>query len=237
MLKPIVPARKPSIAIVGPGALGTALALALHAADYPILAILARTSSLKRAWALGRQVSSVAQSLTQTPIEGDIVWLCIPDDAIHDCARLLAEKGTWRKRVVLHSSGALGSDVLSPLRERGASAASLHPMMTFAAGVRRSFAGIPFAVEGDAAAARRARSLVRDLGGSAFSIRPEDKALYHMSGFFAAPLLLTTLATAEQVAVAAGIPPRSARAFLEPILRQTVENYLARGPAASLTGP
>jgi predicted short-subunit dehydrogenase-like oxidoreductase (DUF2520 family) len=237
MLKPIVPARKPSIAIVGPGALGTALALALHAADYPISAIVARATSLKRARALGRQVSSVAQSLTQTPTEGDIVWLCVPDDAIHDSARHLAKTGRWTKRIVLHSSGALGSDVLSSLRERGASVASLHPMMTFAAGVRRSFAGIPFAVEGDAAAVRRARSLVRDLGGSAFSIRPGDKALYHMSGFFAAPLLLATLASAERVAVAAGIPPRSARAFLEPILRQTVENYLARGAAASLTGP
>ncbi len=139
--------------------------------------------------------------------------------------------------MVLHSSGALGSDALDPLRQRGASAASLHPMMTFAAGVRRSFAGIPFAVEGDPAAARRARSLVSDLGGNVFPIRPQDKALYHMSGFFAAPLLLTTLATAEHVAIAAGIPSRKARTFLEPIVRQTVENYLARGAAASLTGP
>jgi predicted short-subunit dehydrogenase-like oxidoreductase (DUF2520 family) len=110
-------------------------------------------------------------------------------------------------------------------------------MMTFASGVKRSLAGIPFAVEGDAVAVRRARSLVRSLGGIAFSIRAEDKALYHMCGFFAAPLLLTTLATAERVATAAGIPERSARSFLEPIVRQTIENYLAHGAPASLTGP
>jgi predicted short-subunit dehydrogenase-like oxidoreductase (DUF2520 family) len=109
--------------------------------------------------------------------------------------------------------------------------------MTFAAGVKLSLKGIPFAVEGDAAAVRRAQGLVRDLGGSIFRIRPEDKALYHMSGFFAAPLLLTTLALAERVAVAAGIPRRSARVFLQPIVRQTAENYLAQGAAASLTGP
>jgi predicted short-subunit dehydrogenase-like oxidoreductase (DUF2520 family) len=169
--------------------------------------------------------------------DSDIVWLCVPDDAIAGCARQLAATGTWAKRVVLHSSGALGSNALSPLREQGASVASLHPMMTFAAGVKLSWEGIPFAVEGDAAAVRKSRALVRDLGGSIFRIRPEDKALYHMSGFFAAPLLLTTLAMAERVAIAAGIPRRSARAFLEPIVRQTVENYLVQGAAASLTGP
>jgi predicted short-subunit dehydrogenase-like oxidoreductase (DUF2520 family) len=237
MLKPIVPARKPSIAILGPGALGTALAVALHAAGYRISAILARPSSMHRARALARRVSSVAKTTEEASLDAGLVWLCVPDDAIPNCARHLAKTGTWTKRVVLHSSGALGGDVLSPLRERGASVASLHPMMTFAVGVRRSFAGISFAVEGDAAAVRRSRSLVRDLGGSVFSIRPEDKALYHMCGFFAAPLLLTTLATAERVAVAAGIPQRSARAFLKPIVKQTVENYLEHGAAASLTGP
>jgi len=236
MLNRIVPAHKPSITVVGPGAMGTALALALHAAGYPIVTILGRRSSLPRARALARRVSARAGTLPQAPAS-DIVWLCVPDDAIPVCARQLAKASTWKGRVVLHSSGALGSQALQPLRDKGASVASLHPMMTFAAGVGRSFEGIPFAVEGDSGAVRIARALVRHLGGSIFPIAPQDKALYHMSGFFAAPLLLTTLVLAERVALAAGIPEKRARSFLRPIVKQTVQNYFERGAAASLTGP
>jgi predicted short-subunit dehydrogenase-like oxidoreductase (DUF2520 family) len=237
MLRPIVPAPKPTIAIIGPGALGTALAIALHASRYPVSAIIARPSSMQRARALARRIAASAQTALEAPLPANIVWLCIPDDAIPVCARRLAFTHAWRDKIVFHSSGALDSNVLAPLRNQGASVASLHPMMTFAPGVPRSFAGIPFGVEGDRLAVRTGRAIVRHLGGSTFPIRPADKPLYHMCGFLAAPLLLTTLATAEHVAVAAGIPPRRARAFLGPIVRQTVENYLARGAASSLTGP
>jgi len=226
---------KPSIAIVGPGALGSSLALSLRAAGYPLVAVSGRTPA--RAHALARRVKARARSISEAPFGADIVWVCVPDDSLASVANTLARAGDWEGRVVLHSSGARSSDELSALRQRGASAGSLHPMMTFTRGAVRTMTGVPFAVEGDPAAARLARQIARDLGGIVFPIRKQDKALYHSWGSFASPLVLTTLAMAERIAVAAGVPVARVRAVMTPIVRQTIANYLERGAAAAFTGP
>ena len=103
----------------------------------------------------------------------------------------------------MHSSGALTSDELAVLRSQGASVASVHPLMTFVQGSRPSLAGVSFAVEGDSAAVRLARRIVKDVGGKAYSILKKDKAAYHAWGTFASPLLTALLATAEEVAALA----------------------------------
>jgi predicted short-subunit dehydrogenase-like oxidoreductase (DUF2520 family) len=144
----------------------------------------------------------------------------------------------WHGKVVLHPSGALASDELQALRRRGAAAAAAHPLMSF---VRRSsprLAGVPFAIEGDAAAVRAARSIVRSLGGEAFPLRRKDKALYHAWGAFASPLLIALLATAERVAMAAGVgSTTAARRRMLPILEQTLRNYGTLGPEEAFSGP
>ena len=85
----------------------------------------------------------------------------------------------WKGITVFHSSGALTSDVLSSLRERGAKVASVHPGMTFVRQSPPRLKGVPFGVEGDPAAVRFARNVVRDLGGTAHPIKAENKVLYH----------------------------------------------------------
>ncbi len=83
--------------------------------------------------------------------------------------------------------------------------ASVHPGMTFVHKVMPSFIGVPFGVEGDAAALRLARKMVADLGGTAYTIPRENKVLYHAFGTFASPLLIGLMAALEQVGKEAGI--------------------------------
>ena len=253
---------KPRVAIVGAGNLGTALALALRTAGYEIDAVLARSratssgrassrgtganSSQRKARRLARLVG--ARELTDlSTVQAELIWFCVPDAAISQSARSLAEKVEWKGRIALHSSGALTSDALRVLRRRGASVASVHPMMTFVRGAstsksqsvesRRELAGVPFALEGDASAVRMARRLVRDLGGRAYTIRKKDKAAYHAWGTFASPLFTALLATTEQVAELAGVKRTQARRRMLPILQQTLANYAAFGAAGGFSGP
>jgi predicted short-subunit dehydrogenase-like oxidoreductase (DUF2520 family) len=170
-------------------------------------------------------------------MHANVLWFCVPDAEIALAARSFAGKIRWKGKVALHSSGALTSDELAILRERGAVVASVHPMMTFVRGSRPSLAGVPFAVEGDTAAIRVARRMVKDLGGSAYSIRKKDKAAYHAWGTFASPLLTALLATTEQVAAAAGVSRKAARARMTPILLQTLANYAEVGAASGFSGP
>jgi predicted short-subunit dehydrogenase-like oxidoreductase (DUF2520 family) len=229
---------KPTIAILGPGNLGTPMALALKAAGYRVAEVVYRPgASQRRARNLAHAVQAKAVTVPEARFDADVVWLTVGDTAIPSCAAELAAGRDWKGKTVLHASGALTSRELSALRRRGAAVASLHPMMTFVRGVQPKLSGVVFAIEGDAAAMRVARSIASELGGRPVPIKASCKPLYHAFGAFTSPLIVATLATAELVARKAGMSPRLARAAIAPILEQTVGNYLAHGPAGAFSGP
>ncbi|MGD0511798.1 MAG: Rossmann-like and DUF2520 domain-containing protein [Terriglobales bacterium] len=232
-------AAKPSMAIVGPGRLGRALALELRRTGYTISEIISRNNagSRRRANELARKVGARTSTSENAHLDADVVWFCVPDREIAAASRQLASTVVWKKKVAFHSSGALASDELKTLRRRGASAASVHPLMTFVSRSIPSLKGVPFAIEGDAAAVKVARRLVRDLGGEAFSIRKQHKAAYHAWGAFTSPLLVALLVTGERLARAAGLSAVDVRKKMLPIIRQTIANYEALGPAGAFSGP
>ncbi len=231
-------AGKPRVAIVGAGNLGSALAHSLQVAGYAIEVVISRSraGSLTRAQRLAEQVGARA-GRDLSSVQAELVWFCVPDSAIAAAAESISKQMEWKGRVALHSSGALGSDELASLRKRGAAVASVHPLMTFVRGSQPSLKDVPFALEGDAAAVRVARRMVRDLGGQAYSIRRRDKAAYHAWGTFASPLLTALLATTEDVARMAGVSRKAARQRIIPILLQTLANYASFGAAGGFSGP
>lgn len=231
-------ASKRSIAIVGPGRLGSALAQTLKRAGYRIDEIVCGpgASSRRKARVLAKRVNATV-STERPKLDASLVWFCVPDREIGNAAVSVARTTDWKGKIAFHSSGALPSDELQALRSRGAAVASAHPLMTFVSGSIPSLQGVPFALEGDAKALRAARLVVRDLGAEPFSIAKNNKSVYHAWGGFASPLLVALLVTGENVARAAGIHSADARKKMLPILRQTLANYAKSGPAASFTGP
>lgn len=229
---------KPRIAIVGPGRLGSALALELRRAGYRISEIVSGSSraSRQKDRALAKQVHA-GWSAAAAHLDADLVWFCVPDREIARAARQLAEVVDWTGKVALHSSGALASDELRVLRHRGAAVASVHPLMTFVRGSVPSLQGVPFAVEGDPPALSLARKMIRELGGEVFSISTSKKSAYHAWGAFTSPLLVALLVMGEEVAGAAGISAAEARRKMLPIVRQTLANYSTLGPAGAFSGP
>jgi predicted short-subunit dehydrogenase-like oxidoreductase (DUF2520 family) len=232
-------AAKPGIAIVGAGNFGTALAVSLWRAGYKIESVIAhaRGASFRKAQKLASQVGGRASLGPLKESRAKVVWFCVPDGEIARAARSLAAGIEWKGKVALHSSGALTSDELNSLRRRGASVASVHPLMTFVPNSRPSLAGVGFAVEGDDAAVRVASRIVDDLGSNAYAIRKQDKAAYHAWGAFASPLFTALLASAERVAAMAGVTPKEARRRMIPILLQTLANYASFGAAGAFSGP
>jgi predicted short-subunit dehydrogenase-like oxidoreductase (DUF2520 family) len=231
--------RKPNITIVGAGNLAGALAAALHAAGYRIDEIIsrARPYSFNRARALGREVGASVVRVAHAKLRAEIIWFCVPDGEIESAANAFSNSSKWKGKVALHSSGALTSHQLDPLRRYGAAVASVHPLMTFVRGSRPALEGVPFALEGSMKAVKAARALVRDLRGLPFNIRKSRKEAYHAWGMFASPLFTALLAETERIAAAAGIKPLKARRKMLPILRQTLNNYEQLGAARSLSGP
>lgn len=233
----ILPAmvRKPRIAIIGPGRLGRALAIALARSGHRIAEIVSGSSAGSQR--SGRELARVVRARVVSSPSAELVWVCVPDREISGAARDLAQRADWEGKIVFHSSGALTSDELQVLRRRGAAVASVHPLMTFVRGSTPSLESVPFGAEGDPAALRAARSIVRALGGYMVAVPKSKKAAYHTWGAFTSPLLVGLLVSAEGVARAAGFSKAEARKAMLPIVRQTIANYHRLGPAGAFSGP
>ncbi len=232
--------KRPSIAIVGAGRLGTALAKRLAEAGYSIPEVTVRgnprslssSSARKLATSVGARVATTRSAR----LAANVIWFCVPDAEVSQTAAGLANKN-WRGKTTFHSSGVLTSDALRILQEKGAKVASVHPLMTFVRGAVPALRGVTFAVEGDPAAIRVAFKIVRDLGGEAMRLRKQDKGAYHAFATMICPLLVSLLASSEAVAPLAGLSNRQARRRMMPIIRQTLQNYLNLGPAGAFSGP
>lgn len=168
-----------------------------------------------------------------------VILIAVPDTAIADVARELAA-AEWpqpAKRIVLHSSGALSSEILAPLRDFGASVGSLHPLQSFSGIGTPSLDGCIFAVEGDAGATRVARAIARALGGQILRLDPAAKPLYHAAATMAAGQILAELAAAIQILASLGMTRGEALRALLPLTRQVLENLERLGPRPAWTGP
>ena len=227
------------MAIVGAGSLATFLATALRESGYFVTEIISRNSprSLRHARTLASKVGARAVTERAAAFDAELLWFCVPDRAIQEAALFLAARAKGRLRFAFHSSGALLSRELGSLRKSGAAVASVHPLMTFVPGSHPALAGVPFALEGDAAATRLARRIVRDLGGDSFTLPAARKAAYHLWATFTSPLWLAFLVTLEEAARGAGLTRADARRKSMPIIRQTLENYSRLGPEHSFSGP
>jgi predicted short-subunit dehydrogenase-like oxidoreductase (DUF2520 family) len=220
--------------------LGTALARALGACGYELRALVSRTAASARRGAKRAGVETLALGLNQLerlPPVG-IVFITTPDGLIGETAARLAALPQLRAAVALHASGALASDVLVPLRARGLSIGSMHPLASVsdaeggAESLRRAF----YCVEGDGGAVRAARRVVRDLGGKSFTIDSGSKALYHAAALLAAGHVVALFDVAADTLARCGLSGRRAREILLPLLRSTVENLSRQTPARALTG-
>src|SRR5688572_21117933 len=186
--------RKPSISIIGTGRLGTALALGLRRSGYRIVGLVARhqRKAEKVAQLLGGEDSSItpvalaAKDLKRLP-GSEVILICTPDDEIEGVARILASSA--KEATVLHTSGALSSDVLTPLARAGLYTASIHPLISVSdpKSGAVAFRGAFFCIEGDPKAVRIARRKDEDLPGTSSSMPSKSKPLYHAAAVIPSP--------------------------------------------------
>ena len=227
--------QKPRVSIIGAGRLGTALSVALLRRGYSIESVVARHVQKARQAAsfldAKLQVLAAKQLLTLRP--ADVFLITVPDDQIAGVAAQLT--ALEFAATALHTSGALSSDVLAPLRKRGWQTGSIHPLVSVSdidAALERAF----WSVEGDAAALRIGKAIVRDLGGQSFSIRSEHKPLYHAAAVMVSGNVVALFDVALEMLIHCGLNRKTARSILLPLIASTVRSLETKDPAEALTG-
>ncbi len=222
--------------VVGAGHLGRTLGRLFHASGAcSVQDVLTRS----RASALDAIAFIGAGQTVDTAADlrpADITMLAVSDDQIEVvCAMLPLAPGA----VLFHCSGARSSAALAQAHACGALTASIHPVRSFAdpATVAGSFAGTWCGVEGDDAALAVLAPALSAIGARTVAIDPAAKTVYHAASVFASNYLVTVLDAALRAYQAAGIPEAVARELAAPLARETLENVLRLGPAASLSGP
>jgi len=231
---------KPDIAIIGCGKVGTSLAFFLSGAGYRISGFFSKTRSSAENAARLVDGPDPAQSPWEITRAADVVLITTPDDVIAAaCREIAAHRGFKKNSAILHCSGALPSTILSPARESGALAASMHPLQSFAAARTdiNPFDGINMALEGDGPAVALATRMAQDLGANVHTIKTEGKTLYHAAAVAASNYLVTILDLALKMLQAAGMEPADGFAILKPLIEGTLNNVEKIGIPEALTGP
>jgi predicted short-subunit dehydrogenase-like oxidoreductase (DUF2520 family) len=222
--------------VIGAGRVGRALVRELLAIDVPVVGAWNRQPETAAETAALLQVPTRSGALPDTR-EAEIVLLTVPDRWIGRVAGALIEKGyVYPTQVLLHCSGALPAAVMRVHPERPAGVGCLHPLQTFAPG--RQAPGTYFmTVEGEELAVQTATALARRLGHPTLRIGADAKVLYHAGATIAANYLVTLENAAADLLARAGVPYRTALRALGELLHTAVDNLVAQGPAAALTGP
>ena len=230
------PGERPVVGIVGAGAVGTALGVALSRAGWPVGAVASRDPGRRerfRELVPGIRAFAEPNALVD---DVELVVLAVPDDVVESIARGLR---LYAGQAMIHTSGLLGAEVLQPAMAAGTQAGAFHPLVAFA-DLDRALAaldGATIAIEGDDELAAHLGEMAEAIGAVPVRLAPGSKAAYHAAAVLSAGGVVALLDTIREVAAAVGLDEAGALSIYVPLLEQTVANARTLGIDRALTGP
>ncbi len=228
----------PTLAIIGAGRAGSALAIAAHDAGYRVAAVASRRGEMAV-----RLADTVGARAVATPLaavaEADLSLLAVPDGAISELADSIAASGvSLHGRGVVHLGARFGPEIIGSLRITGAEVGVLHPLQALAGPDSASLLeGAYFRIDATGTLRQRLLALVSALHATPLEIDPGKAPLYHAAAVLAGNAPLALLAEATRLLEAAGLSAETAHAALAALLEGAAHNARRAGPAAALTGP
>ena len=230
------PGQPPIIGIVGAGAVGTALGVALSRAGWPIHAVASRDPARRERFRSLVDVTRVFADPEPILDEVELIVLAVPDDAV---AELAGSLRMYSGQAMIHTSGALGADVLGPAMAAGTQIGAFHPLVAFADMERAVAAldGATVAIEGDDQLAAMLADMAEAVGATPVRLAPGSKAAYHAAAVLAAGGFVALLDAIAELGRVAGLDEAGSLAIYGPLIEGTLGNARALGIRDALTGP
>lgn len=227
------------IGFIGGGRVGKAYGKFLKSSGYEVLGYFSRTNkSAKEAASFAG--TAWYENIEEISRDADMLFLTVNDDQIRKVSETLADLGVVRAgTVVVHMSGALGSDILSALKNKGCHTYSLHPLLSFAEPAKACsrIKEAVFSLEGDSEKMEFMTRFLKETGCEFFIIDTKKKALYHAAACVASNYVTVLLDYAFSLYGDMGLSREDAAKALLPLVKGTVQNAEDGGPDKTLTGP
>ena len=229
-------AEPPVIGIVGAGAVGTALGVALHRGGWPVRAVASRDPNRRAQFTDLVDGSRGFAEATALLDEVELILVAVPDDAIPAVAGGLR---MYSGQAMVHTSGALDAAVLAPAMAAGTQIGSFHPLVAFADTERAVAAlhGATVAIEGDDQLADLLARMAEAIGAVPVRLAPGSKSAYHAAAVLAAGGFVALLDAIAELGRVAGLDEAGSLTIYGPLIEQTLGNARALGIRAALTGP
>jgi predicted short-subunit dehydrogenase-like oxidoreductase (DUF2520 family) len=226
----------PIIGIVGAGAVGTALGVALTRGGWPVHGVASRDQARRERFRSLVDGSRAFDDPTPLVEEVELIILAVPDDAV---AAVAAGIHMYGGQAMVHTSGVLGPEVLAPAMAAGTQIGSFHPLVAFADTERAVAAlhGATVAIEGDDQLAGLLAEMAEVIGSVPVRLAPGAKAAYHAAAVLAAGGFVALLDAIAELGRVAGLDEAGALAIYGPLIEQTLGNARALGIRNALTGP
>jgi predicted short-subunit dehydrogenase-like oxidoreductase (DUF2520 family) len=180
----------------------------------------------------------VANIRALTP--ADIIMISVSDAAINAVAVSLADEDIVQEgAIAFHCSGGVPSSALGPLAKKGVKTCAVHPVKSFSdpETCLRTFPGTFCGAEGDDHARDLVGRLFEGCGARIFTLKTEEKEIYHAGGVFVCNYLTALLDFGLKCYEHAGLERGTALEVMGPLVLETVRNVLEFGPEPALTGP
>lgn len=167
--------------------------------------------------------------------ECDVIFLTVPDGAIHDVAKDISKSPSFKDKILIHTSGALSSLVFSGISE----GYSIHPMCAVASATEsyKEFNRVFFSIEGTGDKLEYFKGVFNALGNYVKIISPESKSKYHLAAAMASNLVVGLYSIANEELKACGFNDEEAQLALANLFLGNAIKITEVGPIEALTGP
>jgi len=214
------------IVIIGAGRLATHLGLAFYKQGLNIVQVYNRTSERGKKLA-GRIGATFTADIHEITKDADLYILAVSDSVLEHLAAELRLKD----KLVVHTSGTMGMDVLTPI---SANIGVFYPLQTFSPTRRIDFRKIPVCIEGNSGVSEQ---MLADLAGKItqriYILSSDNRRFLHLGAVLASNFTNFIYTITEELLKEHEIPFN----LLEPLILQTARNIKHGDLIQYQTGP
>ena len=219
-------AKTQEIVIIGAGRLASHLGSAFYKQGLNMVQVYNRTEEKGKKLA-GRIGTTFTADIHEITPNADIYILAVSDSVLVDLAAELRLKD----KLVVHTSGTMGMDVLTPI---SANIGVFYPLQTFSSTRRIDFRKIPVCIEGNSGVSEQ---MLADLAGKItqriYILSSDNRRFLHLGAVFTSNFTNFIYTITEELLKEHEIPFN----LLEPLILQTARNIKYGDLFQYQTGP